>query len=103
MLASEVMRDLCRREHIGRDQVVLHADNGGPHGPRPPCERRHDGPRPVASLGLPRAGHVAGTGRDVVVQPTGGEQRQSVFGITVSNLEVSARLSIRILCQPVRR
>ena len=30
MLASEVMRDLCRREHIGRDQVVLHADNGGP-------------------------------------------------------------------------
>ena len=30
LLASEVMRDLCRREHIGRDQVVLHADNGGP-------------------------------------------------------------------------
>ena len=30
LLASEVMRDLCRREHIARDQVVLHADNGGP-------------------------------------------------------------------------
>ena len=36
LLASEVMRDLCRREHTGwpraiaRDQVVLHADNGGP-------------------------------------------------------------------------
>ena len=30
LLASEVMRDLCRREQIARDQVVLHADNGGP-------------------------------------------------------------------------
>ena len=30
LLASEVMRDLCRRENIPRDQVVLHADNGGP-------------------------------------------------------------------------
>lgn len=30
LLASEVMRDLCRREHIAQDQVVLHADNGGP-------------------------------------------------------------------------
>lgn len=30
LLAGEVMRDLCRREHIAPDQVVLHADNGGP-------------------------------------------------------------------------
>ena len=30
LLASEVMRDLCRRENIAPDQVVLHADNGGP-------------------------------------------------------------------------
>ena len=30
LLASEVMRDLCRREHIAQDQVVLHADNGAP-------------------------------------------------------------------------
>lgn len=30
LLGSEVMRDLCRRENIPPDQVVLHADNGGP-------------------------------------------------------------------------
>ena len=30
LLASEVMRDLCRREQIAPNQVVLHADNGGP-------------------------------------------------------------------------
>ena len=29
-LASEVMRDICEREHIAPDQVVLHSDNGGP-------------------------------------------------------------------------
>lgn len=29
-LASEVMRDICMREHIGRNQVVLHSDNGSP-------------------------------------------------------------------------
>ena len=29
-LASEVMRDLCKRENIGPDQVVLHSDNGSP-------------------------------------------------------------------------
>lgn len=28
--ASELMRDICRREHIRPDQVVLHSDNGGP-------------------------------------------------------------------------
>ncbi len=26
--ASEVLKDLCRREGIGKDQVVLHSDNG---------------------------------------------------------------------------
>ena len=29
-LASEVMRDICQREHIAPDQVVLHSDNGSP-------------------------------------------------------------------------
>ena len=29
-LASEVMRDICEREHIAPDQVVLHSDNGSP-------------------------------------------------------------------------
>jgi len=29
-LASEVMRDICGREHIGPNQVVLHSDNGSP-------------------------------------------------------------------------
>jgi putative transposase len=29
-LASEVMRDICARENIARDQVVLHSDNGSP-------------------------------------------------------------------------
>lgn len=28
--ASEVMRDICERENIARDQVVLHSDNGSP-------------------------------------------------------------------------
>ena len=26
--ASDMMQDICRREHIARDQVVLHSDNG---------------------------------------------------------------------------
>ena len=29
-LASEVMRDICAREHIPTNQVVLHSDNGSP-------------------------------------------------------------------------
>ena len=29
-LAGEVMRDLCKRESIAPDQVVLHSDNGSP-------------------------------------------------------------------------
>jgi len=29
-LASEVLRDLCQREGIQPNQVILHADNGGP-------------------------------------------------------------------------
>lgn len=29
-LASEVMRDICQRENIAPDQVVLHSDNGSP-------------------------------------------------------------------------
>jgi putative transposase len=29
-LASEVMRDVCKREHIAPGQVVLHSDNGSP-------------------------------------------------------------------------
>jgi putative transposase len=29
-LASEVMRDICRRENIAPNQVVLHSDNGSP-------------------------------------------------------------------------
>ena len=29
-LASEVMRDICSREHIAGEQVVLHSDNGSP-------------------------------------------------------------------------
>jgi transposase InsO family protein len=29
-LASEVLRDLCAREAIQPDQVILHSDNGGP-------------------------------------------------------------------------
>jgi transposase InsO family protein len=29
-LASEVMRDICERENIAPDQVVLHSDNGSP-------------------------------------------------------------------------
>jgi putative transposase len=29
-LASEVMRDICQREQIAPDQVVLHSDNGSP-------------------------------------------------------------------------
>ncbi len=29
-LASEVMRDICEREHIAPNQVVLHSDNGSP-------------------------------------------------------------------------
>ena len=29
-LASEVMRDLCKRENIAPDQMVLHSDNGSP-------------------------------------------------------------------------
>lgn len=29
-LASEVMRDICERENIARNQVVLHSDNGSP-------------------------------------------------------------------------
>lgn len=29
-LASEVMRDICTREHIAPDRVVLHSDNGSP-------------------------------------------------------------------------
>lgn len=28
--AADILRDLCRRENIVPDQVVLHADNGGP-------------------------------------------------------------------------
>ena len=85
LLASEVIRDLCRREQIAPDQVVLHADNGGP------------------MKGATMLATLQSAGRDAVVQPTGGEQRQPVFGITVSNLEVSAGLSIRVLCQPVGR
>jgi putative transposase len=30
VLASEVLRDLCAREAIRHDQVILHSDNGGP-------------------------------------------------------------------------
>jgi transposase InsO family protein len=29
-LAGEVMRDICKRENIAPDQVVLHSDNGSP-------------------------------------------------------------------------
>ena len=29
-LASEVLKDLCAREAIQPDQVILHSDNGGP-------------------------------------------------------------------------
>jgi putative transposase len=29
-LAAEIMRDICEREHIARNQVVLHSDNGSP-------------------------------------------------------------------------
>ena len=29
-LASDVIRDICVRENIARDQVILHSDNGGP-------------------------------------------------------------------------
>ena len=29
-LASEVIRDICERENIARNQVVLHSDNGSP-------------------------------------------------------------------------
>ncbi|CDS55371.1 Mobile element protein [Polaromonas sp. CG9_12] len=29
-LASEVMQDICLREHIAPGQVVLHSDNGSP-------------------------------------------------------------------------
>ena len=29
-VAGEVMRDLCKRENIAPDQVVLHSDNGSP-------------------------------------------------------------------------
>ena len=29
-LAAEVMRDICEREHIAPNQVVLHSDNGSP-------------------------------------------------------------------------
>jgi transposase InsO family protein len=29
-LASEVLRDLCARESIQPEQVILHSDNGGP-------------------------------------------------------------------------
>jgi len=29
-LASEVLRDICAREHIAPNQVVLHSDNGSP-------------------------------------------------------------------------
>lgn len=29
-LAGEVMRDICERENIAKDQVVLHSDNGSP-------------------------------------------------------------------------
>lgn len=29
-LAGEVMRDICEREHIAPNQVVLHSDNGSP-------------------------------------------------------------------------
>ena len=29
-LAGEVMRDLCKRENVAPDQVVLHSDNGSP-------------------------------------------------------------------------
>jgi len=29
-LASEVMRDMCERENIAPDQMVLHSDNGSP-------------------------------------------------------------------------
>jgi putative transposase len=29
-LASEVLKDLCAREAIGSNQVILHSDNGGP-------------------------------------------------------------------------
>jgi transposase InsO family protein len=29
-LAAEVMRDICRRENIAPNRVVLHSDNGSP-------------------------------------------------------------------------
>ena len=29
-LASEVLRDICAREHIAPDQLILHSDNGSP-------------------------------------------------------------------------
>lgn len=29
-LASDLMRDICQREHLAPDQVILHSDNGGP-------------------------------------------------------------------------
>lgn len=47
-LASDVMRDICAREAIKPDQVVLHSDNGNPM-------RRHD------------AGYLTSTGRRAVV------------------------------------
>jgi putative transposase len=38
-LASEVMRDVCARENIVPQQVVMHSDNGSPM-KGPPCWRR---------------------------------------------------------------
>ena len=29
-LAADLMTDICLREHVGRDQIILHSDNGSP-------------------------------------------------------------------------
>ena len=69
LLASEVMRELCQREPIAQDPVVLHADKGGPR-----------------ALGHPVSHptrHATGAGRDALIQPSRRQQRQSLLGIAV--------------------
>ena len=69
------MRDLCKRENIAPDQVVLHSDNGSP-----------------MALGHPVLATLQALGCNAFVQPPGGEQRlvaafavmlQPLLGITV--------------------
>lgn len=84
VLASELLKDICRREAIAPHQVTLHSDNGSPM----------KGATMLATLQA-----LLGHG---VVQPARRQQRQSLFGIPLQDPEIPSRLPGPTVCRSGR-